>query len=608
MADIYKIQVALAMSSNHNAILSALSAGLLGVHANVNQLTSGFGRLKGAIISALAVKVGDDILGTMVKLVNSTKEYSDELAKLETLGGGMAKAVTSGAISSKAFDISQRIPMRVEDLMKIPGASYSILGQEDSMAMWEKLAQFQWVMQNQNGFHGNAGDDMAKFLRSGELSGRLTDPATHKAGIEELTKFLDLSQKVMAATHGMVTPSTMLGMSQQAGFSMRGMTDEGFMNMAIMAQAMGGPRAGTAMLSLYNQVATGKMSRPAVQGMTDLGLLKESEWTSDHGHVVVDPKAEARLGKLLGKNPMDFVDQIYENLEKQGVTDPDEQKRRVANAMSRQTSERFVIEQMMNREQMAAERERMGQGAGAGAAAGIYDAKSVSANEEALMNAWHNLQVAVAGPQSENVIAVLKQLTGILNSMQLSVTGMDPKTVGIIAEGIGAISIALMGIGTVALVAFAGIPGIIIGVGLAAAALIAINWQAITSIFDSVKTAIASFIEFLMSIPGKLRGLLPDAGWGPERDESGHMKKPGVFDKYLWGDPADSAPKKNMMFNPGSSQPKATPVQLSLSVDGRVLGQTVQEILGDLMNFPSQAPTADGYSRWHDADHNLSST
>ena len=187
--DVYKISVALAMSSNHNTVLGALTAQLLGVHGHVNNLTDNFGKLKIAIGSALAVGAGFTLLDYTWKLVEATKEYSDELAKLETLGGGMAKAVVSGDISTKAFDLSQRIPMKVEDLMKIPGASYSILGQENSMAMWEKLAQFQWVMQNQKDFKGNAGDDMAKFLRSGELSGRLTDPNTHKAGIEELTDF-----------------------------------------------------------------------------------------------------------------------------------------------------------------------------------------------------------------------------------------------------------------------------------------------------------------------------------------------------------------------------------------------------------------------------------
>jgi len=574
----YKISIALAMSSNHNAVLSALSAQLLGVHANVNNLTGGFGRLKTAIGGALGVVAGVTILDTMIKLVDKTKEYSDELAKLETLGGGMAKAVVNGDVHRKAFDISQRIPMRVDDLMKIPGASNSILGFDDSMKVWEKLAQFQWVMQNQKGFKGDAGDDMSKFLRAGELSGRLTDPTTHKAAIEELTRFLDLSQKVMAATHGMVTPSTMLGMTQQAGFSMRGMTDEGFMNMAIMAQAMGGPRAGTAMLSLYNQVATGKMTMPAALGMVDLGLLKPGEVVNNHGHPIIDPKAEARLGKLLTGNPMDFVDQIYKNLEAQGITDPDEQKRRVAGAMSRQTSERFVIEQMMNREQMAAERERIGQGAGSAEAAGIFDAKSITANEQALANAWYNLQIAVAGPQSQNVIAILKQLTGVLNSMQ-SFAVANPRTVGIIAEGIGALGIALVGIGAAALITFAGIPGLVLGVGAAVAALVAMNWAAITSGFDTVRTAISGLIDYLMSIPGKISNFFTGGTpVSPKVDDQGlmHLNR----------------------FEPGNVQPKATPISLSLNVDGRTLAQAVSEKLDDLLRYDTSAPAFNGAGRY----------
>jgi hypothetical protein len=53
--DVYKISIALAMSSNHNAILSALSSHLLGVNANVNTLTGGFSKLKRTIGSALAI-------------------------------------------------------------------------------------------------------------------------------------------------------------------------------------------------------------------------------------------------------------------------------------------------------------------------------------------------------------------------------------------------------------------------------------------------------------------------------------------------------------------------------------------------------------------------
>jgi hypothetical protein len=71
-----------------------------------------------------------------------------------------------------------------------------------------------------------------------------------------------------------------------------------------------------------------------------------------------------------------------------------------------------------------------------------------------------------------------------------------------IAEGIAALSLALVGVGAVALVAFAGIPGIIVGVGLAAAALIAIEWQAIKTIFDGISEAIRGFIDYMGAIYG----------------------------------------------------------------------------------------------------------
>ena len=375
--DAYKISIALAMSSNHAAVLSALSSHLLGVHANVEKLQGGFTKLKTLIGGALAVGAGVTILDTMVKLVEKTKDYSDELVKLERLGGGMSQAVLSGDLTKRAFDMAQRVPMKATDLLKIPGASYSILGEADSMKVWEPLAKFQWTMQQEHGFKGDAGDDLQKFLRAGELGGRLTDPHTHQAAIEELTKFLDVSTKIMAATHGMVTPSVMLGMAQQGGFSMRGMTDDGYMNMAIAAQAMGGQKSGTAYLSLYQQLATGKMTKPAAIGMQNLGLLGENEWKSDHGHVVISNAAKKRLGNLIASDPMAIVDEIYKNLEARGIKDPKEQMRMAADALSRMTTQRFVAEEMMNREQISAERGRMKQGMNSGGSFDLINEKSV---------------------------------------------------------------------------------------------------------------------------------------------------------------------------------------------------------------------------------------
>ena len=582
MAIDYRIAVALAMSSNHNMVLGALARHLLLVHTSVGQLTGSFNRLKLAIGGALAIGAGIEILHVLTKLVEKTKEYSDELVKLEALGGAMGPAVRSGDITKRAFDISQRVPMKVTDIMKIPGASYSILGLEDSEKMWEQLARFQFVMGAQHGFKGDAGQDLQKFLRSGELGGRLTDPTTHKAAVEELQKFLDLSTKVMAATHGMVTPSTLLGMSQQAGFSMRGMTDEGFMNMAIMAQAMGGPRAGTAMLSLYNQVGTGKMTQAAARGMQDLGMLGGDEWrTVRGGGVQVDDAAKARLGKLLGKNPMEFVDQIYENLEKQGITDPEEQKRRVAQAMSRQTSERFAIEMMMNREQMKAERERMGMGLGSEESFSLWKDKSVGANLEALKVAWENLQMAVAGPNSGAVIQALQALTGTFNSMQRIVTGTDPKVLVAVGEAVAAIGIALVAMGGVTLAVLGGLPALLTAFAAAVVALAAMNWDKLSVGFGYLNAGIDGLIKLLDKISH------PWEFFGGEKGTS-----PGKT----------GSPFKPTSFDPGTSQPKATQTAFSLNIDGRMLAQTVIEQMESLTEHATGAPAYNAQSHFARGD------
>jgi hypothetical protein len=58
VANPYRVGIELAMSSNHAAVLSALSSGLLGVVPHVQQLTTHFNRLATAITGALGIAAG----------------------------------------------------------------------------------------------------------------------------------------------------------------------------------------------------------------------------------------------------------------------------------------------------------------------------------------------------------------------------------------------------------------------------------------------------------------------------------------------------------------------------------------------------------------------
>jgi hypothetical protein len=587
--DVYKIGIALSMSSNHAAVLSALSSHLLGVHAKVNNLTGGFSRLKFAIGGALSVAAGFTILDTMVKLVDKTKEYSDELVKLERLGGPMAAAVNSGAMAGRAFDISQRVPMKVTDLLKIPGATYSIIGEKESMAAWEDLAKLSWVLQSDKNYKGDPGKDVQALLRAGEMSGRFTD-ADGNIDIDRLKKFLDTSTRIIAATHGMVNPQSMLGMAKQGGFTLRGLSDEGYYSENIMAQAMGGPRAGTALLSLWQQMAGGTMLSRSAKGLEDIGLLKSNEWENDHGRVILGKEASQRLTKLIGKDPLDFAANIVGNLKERGITDQEEQMRYVMRALGRQTTQRYTAEMVNNFHQMLAERERMMGGMGAGESFGLINSKSVGANMEGLSNAWNNLLTAVAGPNSENVIKVLQSLTGVLNSMQKVVVGMDPSTITTLAAGIGALGLALTGGGAVALLAALGPAGwIAVGLGLLIAAAAKWGPDILKNVYaglEGLADAANRFVQWLAGLIEKVKGLIGNSQLGI--DPGGSFTSPGKTGK----------PAKKVMFEPGVGGMQAAPISLSLSIDGRTLARAVSDQQDALYRYETNSPAFNGSGRF----------
>lgn len=580
------------MSSNHNAVLSALAAQLLHVHTSVDKLTGGFNRLKLAIGGALMAGAGVAILDTMAKLVDKTKEYSDELVKIRNLGGPMTEAADSGEIARRAFDISQRVPMKVTDLMKIPGMTYSILGKEEAMDTWETLAKLAFTMQGQKGYHGDPGQDLQKIIRAGELSGRITDPTTGQIDLKKLENYLDIVTRITAATHGMVNPATLLGMAQQGGVAMRGLSDQGFYSMAIAAQAMGGPRAGTAYLSEWQQMAAGTMFTRTAEGMQEMGLLKPDEWHKSGGRVVLSDEASKRLTAMISNDPMKFAGNVIDLMKERGITDPEQQMRAIMRIMNRQTTQRFTAEEVANFNQIMSERERMAGGMSKEGAFAGFMGKSVGANIEGMKNAWDNLLMAVGGPQSERVISVLQSITSLFNSMQRSVTGMSPDTLGAIGKGIGILGLALTGAGGMAILAALGPAGWIAGglIGLGGVLIAFPNVlqtikadfskyaDLIKGDFDRIANAISSFVDMLAGIWGKVKGFF--GGGASKSDPSTDAFVDGL--------------KKQMRFDPATSGQKREQFAFALNLDGEKVAQTIIDKIEAKYRFDTNTPAFNG--------------
>ena len=189
-------------------------------------------------------------------------------------------------------------------------------------------------------------------MRAGELSGRLTD-AEGRIDPKMVENWFDLAAKLEAATHGQVNAQTLLGLAQQGGgVALRGLSQEGYEHMAIVAQMMGGQRAGTSLLSLRSQM-TGAMLKRSAEAMQDYGILGSDEWGSEGGHVTLSDAATHRMLNTVNKDPMDFVNMLVDRLEAKGITNKDDQMVALQRILGRQTTQRMVADMLLARQQIA---------------------------------------------------------------------------------------------------------------------------------------------------------------------------------------------------------------------------------------------------------------
>ena len=102
--------------------------------------------------------------------------------------------------------------------------------------------------------------------------------------------------------------------------------------MGIMAQIMGGPRSGTAMMSLFQQMAGGQMLKRTAQGMEALGLLgrRMEEWGGRRGwgwSYFIGRSQQAFDRNAWQKDPLQFAEKLKGVMEEKGITSNEDQMR-----------------------------------------------------------------------------------------------------------------------------------------------------------------------------------------------------------------------------------------------------------------------------------------
>ena len=584
--DAYRIGVSIALANGVSPVLAIIGKDLLGLNTSIKQVEGNFKGWSAALIGVGSILAGATILGAMTKLVEKTAEFQDVLTKVSQLNPKVAEVVKSGEMKSLAFNVGANLGMKVEDVTAVYGGIYGVLQDTDEAKELTPIAaRYARLMEMRHkGSHPE--QSINTLMRAGELSGRLTDDQG-KIDPKKVEEWFDTAARLEAATHGQVNAETLLGLAQQGGgVALRGLSQEGYEHMAIVAQMMGGQRAGTSLLSLRSQM-TGAMLKRSAQAMQDYGLLKSDEWDSEGGHVTLSDKASHRMLSLVNQDPMKFVNELVDRLEAKGITNKDDQMVALQRILGRQTTQRMVADMLLARQQIERETKGLEQGATVKEGLAGYS-DNINANLHNLSTAWSNLLVAVGGSQGENFVHVLQTITSAIQGMT-SFANAHPEAVKAALEAVVGLGAALVVIGGISLATLVGIPAAVSGVAIAITALAALEWQRIKDIFEGIRSAISSFIDSVANIAGKI-------GW---MFGFGSNKVQGIEEAPL---------KHRSMFTPSNGPAKAQPISLSLNVDGRTLAQAISDQLESLYGFPTGAPAPDGVGRFYGGDHNYTST
>jgi hypothetical protein len=613
--DAYRIGVTIALANGVSPVLAIIGKDMLGLHATAGKVEQNFAGWSKALIGVGAILAGTTILGAMTKISEKAAEFTDSMLKLSTLNPAVAKMVSSGELPAKSYSIGAQLGLKASTIADVYGSIFAVVQDtkeaEDLLPFAAKYVRLQQM--REPGSHPEK--QMNALVRAGELSGRIYDDHGH-IDPQRVKNWFDTAARLKAATHGQVNEATLLALANQAGGgSLRGLSDEGYANMAIVSQMMGGHRAGTALLSLRQQMTGVMMSRNA-EAMRKYGLLDEGEYRSDGGHTILTDAAKNRLYGLVQNDPMGFVNHLVDKMEAQGITDKNTQMKVLSEILSRQTSQRMISDMLLAREQIARERRGLEQGATVEQGLSIFQNKSITANMQALSAAWNNFVVALAGPNGENMIRVLQTLTSGVNRMTDVVRGLDPSTLDSIYKGLAAVAVGLTALGVVSLATLIGAPAIITALAAALGALAALNWESIkgfVSIFEKIPvigstiglfvrtmdmlinvpwqkvadalqgiyTAIAGFIDKLLGIAGKIGGMFSN----PNKSGEGG------------GDSVGKGLNQPMNFMPGHAGPKQPQLAISLNIDGRTLAQSVSDELTALHAFATGAATPSGAGR-----------
>ncbi|UPT97257.1 hypothetical protein J4G48_0003480 [Bradyrhizobium barranii subsp. apii] len=602
--DAYRIGVSIALSNGVSPVLAVITRDLLGVQAPINQITKAFEKWKPALLGAVAVIAGAEMIRGLANIAQHGEKILDQQDKL--MRAGLAQNDVLKLQSSYYEKIAKVVPTSTaSEFLKTTNELRAVTGStEEAAALAPKAMMVDTLLSNTLGreVHG----EYYKLLRSAEMKGISTDPA-------KLEKFTDQVFSMITAFGGKLSAEDFQTLARRGGTSFMNARPESIGPIGVLAADLGGSAAGTTLMTLQQlQTGANTLSKQQAQVLADLGLLDMSKATATGfggSRLQLQPGAIKGSLEHIGDLPGWIKDTVYPALKQASHGDENLLQNLIAKISPNRNAAKLV-EMFGNPKFLDQQAKDLGL---ASQIESIPDAykhfteRNPIGVKKAFNDQYESMLQAMGAPLMQAALPSMRAITDMftaIGNVANRNSGTIESVIGVVQE-IGSLLYNIDSAVAGKIASITGITGMFdllgkvpwetIHTGLVSfnaglSGLAATAWQGIITMFDGIRNAISSFIDAIANIIGK-------AGW---LFGFGNNKMPGIEDHSPKRDPL----KHPMMFSPGTGWHKPITVSTAFNVDGRQLAQSIIDNIDQLTAHATGAPSPDGIGRYAGGDHN----
>lgn len=305
--EMYSVAVKLSLINNVSAGLSLISKSLGAAGTDADRLNSKLASIgKQAAIGGAMFAGGVAIAGLFKAPLDAARQYDLAFTKFKTmnLGAEVNRQADGFARSANVLGVSAK------DMMASLSESVGLFGNFD---LAKKLAPQIAGLNAANSaiFAGKVGhiDEgstraLMKFI---DRRGGTHDEAT-------FMRNLNLAERMVTGSGGFIKFRDLDQFSQMGGTAFRGLSDEGILNMSLLLQEQGGAKAGTSLMSTYQNLIAGRTPKKTMAMLAEYGLgdLKMETHGAVGGKQIKSlVMGNIKNGELLQANPPEWIRSVF---------------------------------------------------------------------------------------------------------------------------------------------------------------------------------------------------------------------------------------------------------------------------------------------------------